>query len=114
MQTHTSNLRTKIYITFSQCVHCSSKLRLEAAALAFVLAFFPPMTQLFIKLFSTSSSSILIRARIPPQQLWPMTKMFSTRREFTANSSAAFVSEGPLSKVGTKLAILRIMNASPG
>jgi len=31
-------------------VHCSSKLRLEAAALAFVLAFFPPMTQLFIKL----------------------------------------------------------------
>jgi len=73
-----------------------------------------------------------------------------TRREFTANSKAAFVSEGPLctgkkelegylfrseisnnnnmvntgsqtncsetctSKVGTKLAILRIMNASPG
>jgi len=38
------------YITFSQCLHCSSKLRLEAAALAFFLAFFPTMTQLFIKL----------------------------------------------------------------
>lgn len=40
-----------------------------------------------IKHLALASSCILIRARIPPQQLWPMTKMFSTCNENNSLSS---------------------------
>lgn len=99
--------------SFSQCLHCWSKLRVEAAAFVLIFAFFPLITQFVIKQLGFSSC-ILISARMPPQQLWPMTKMFSTSSVLTENCSAACVSDGPFSKGITKFAIFRTRNASPG
>lgn len=44
-------------ITFSQCLHCWSKLRLEATAFVLSFAFFPTTTQFLIKLLFKISPS---------------------------------------------------------
>lgn len=54
----------KTETTFSQCLHCWSKLRVEAAAFVLIFAFFPLITQFVIKQLHSIPKSLLFMNHI--------------------------------------------------